>query len=644
MLLFFGCSSKELGLLTREQNTTSLVQNLADLDVSMDAFNSRYFMPWSLRAMPISEQIATWANRSYGRVNTYYAENLLLWSEPEIQSIIENTNFNAFDTIQKYAITTQNTQIRNLPTKKPFFRKTSLPGEGFPFDYMQNTRLHVNTPLFISHLSKDGAWAFAQSPQSSGWIEANAFTFIDAHQRNMYQQSEKILITKDNLALYTKKQNYLTHVKLGAIFAKDSEDDSFFYSYMYLHLPNLEGQKIAVRIAKKDAKSMPLPFNTPNVLQISTELLGEKYGWGGYLGNRDCSAMTQEFLRSFGLWVPRNSAAQKNAGEYISLEGLGNKEKEEMILKNGIAFLSLIYLQGHIMLYAGEENGRAMVMHNLWGVRTIVGQNQGRAIIGKAVISDLYLGANQSNVAKESLLIARVKGLVIAPNSEPIKKSPLSAYPSIKEIKDNIVTFEDNSTLPFDDGIAKDFEQKIANASIKDMLSSPYPAFEPIIAPPKDSDPGRYRPEAFFAKLYGEDAQSVKKNLVKITWLPNISHETLYFNKQQNAARALQKVSNELEKLPKKFHPYITNIGGTFAHRNISGTQRLSPHAFGIAIDINVGSSAYWKWDKIYRYRNSIPKEIVDIFEKYGFIWGGRWYHYDTMHFEYRPEMFESID
>ena len=29
---------------------------------------------------------------------------------------------------------------------------------------------------------------------------------------------------------------------------------------------------------------------------------------------------------------------------------------------------------------------------------------------------------------------------------------------------------------------------------------------------------------------------------------------------------------------------------------------------------------------------------IVKVFEKYGFIWGGRWYHYDTMHFEYRPE------
>ena len=38
-------------------------------------------------------------------------------------------------------------------------------------------------------------------------------------------------------------------------------------------------------------------------------------------------------------------------------------------------------------------------------------------------------------------------------------------------------------------------------------------------------------------------------------------------------------------------------------------------------------------------YKNRIPMEIVRIFEKHGFIWGGRWSHYDTMHFEYRPEL-----
>jgi len=39
--------------------------------------------------------------------------------------------------------------------------------------------------------------------------------------------------------------------------------------------------------------------------------------------------------------------------------------------------------------------------------------------------------------------------------------------------------------------------------------------------------------------------------------------------------------------------------------------------------------------------RSNIRKllEIVDIFERHGFIWGGKWYHFDTLHFEYRPEI-----
>jgi hypothetical protein len=64
----------------------------------------------------------------------------------------------------------------------------------------------------------------------------------------------------------------------------------------------------------------------------------------------------------------------------------------------------------------------------------------------------------------------------------------------------------------------------------------------------------------------------------------------------------------------------------------------------GIAIDIAVKHAHYWQWEKSNAqghdiWRNSIPNTIVAIFEKYGFIWGGKWYHYDTMHFEYRPEL-----
>ena len=66
-------------------------------------------------------------------------------------------------------------------------------------------------------------------------------------------------------------------------------------------------------------------------------------------------------------------------------------------------------------------------------------------------------------------------------------------------------------------------------------------------------------------------------------------------------------------------------------------------HSFGNAIDINIKFSNYWLNDLKAKghlnYKNVIPLEIVKIFEKHGFIWGGKWYHYDTIHFEYRPEL-----
>ena len=109
----------------------------------------------------------------------------------------------------------------------------------------------------------------------------------------------------------------------------------------------------------------------------------------------------------------------------------------------------------------------------------------------------------------------------------------------------------------------------------------------------------------------------------------------------------MKKVAEELSKQP-QLKKYLTNAT-TFYWRKVRGSNRQSAHSYGIAIDINVTYSNYWLWanpkssetDKV-KYQNRIPLEIVRMFEKYGFIWGGRWYHYDTMHFEYRPEILKT--
>ena len=88
---------------------------------------------------------------------------------------------------------------------------------------------------------------------------------------------------------------------------------------------------------------------------------------------------------------------------------------------------------------------------------------------------------------------------------------------------------------------------------------------------------------------------------------------------------------------------YVEKLGGTFNWRKIAGTERLSSHSFGTAIDLNVDKSAYWRWQSPAQLetfsRQYWPVEIIEAFEAHGFIWGGKWWHFDTMHFEYRPEI-----
>ncbi len=638
IFMFVGCSTKEIKILKYEQKTDYLVKDVEPLHVNMKNFNSRIFMPWSIGLIGIDKELATWANSAYGRQNRYYAENILPWDLKKQKKIIDSTNFGEYNKHIQYAITTKNTQVRNLPTFKPFYLKSTLPGEGFPFDYMQNTRLHVNTPLLISHYSKDEAWAFIQSPLSTGWLPRSNFAILNSQQRTKFKNAKKIVITIDNSPIYTNNQEYLLHVKLGAQFAIEKEDSEFFYSYMYTRF----GNKKEIRIKKESANLMPLEFNKKNIFHVSSELLGEKYGWGGYLENRDCSAMTKDFLVPFGIWLPRNSASQKDSGEYLPLTGWNHKEKEMLIKTYGIAFLSLIYLKGHVMLYVGTLDDKVMVMHNMWGIKTHTNGKTGRYVIGKAVISDLYIGENLDNVKEKSLLISRVEGIVIKPNLPKFGVNRfITAYPDIIDYGDNMLFFSDIDSLEYNDYVNRTFQEKLDNPSIKDTLSQKYPAFEEIKPPKLNYDPGRYRNDELLKKLYGEDKKEIERNLVELKWVDGTK---LLFNQKQNASTQLKKVISSLKKLSKEYYKYITNIAGTFNYRYIKDTKRLSAHSYGISIDLNVKQSAYWKWDKTYSYKNKIPKEIVDIFERYGFIWGGRWYHYDTMHFEYRPELFDTID
>lgn len=220
----------------------------------------------------------------------------------------------------------------------------------------------------------------------------------------------------------------------------------------------------------------------------------------------------------------------------------------------------------------------------------------------------------------------------------------VDAYPGIFQVDltpgAEALVLPDGTRLPYRDGRERSFEQRLRAPDLQDMLRIPYPAGAPIAAPPVNSDPGRMRPQRFFAALYGDTEAIIADRLRSVRWVDG--QGTVQVTTRFGVDRALERVIAELEQLPQELRrTYLYPPGGGFNFRAIAGTDRLSPHAFGIAVDIRVATASYWRWDPAgaERYRNTIPAEIVAAFERHGFIWGGRWYHYDTMHFEYRPEL-----
>lgn len=222
-----------------------------------------------------------------------------------------------------------------------------------------------------------------------------------------------------------------------------------------------------------------------------------------------------------------------------------------------------------------------------------------------------------------------------------------AAYPNlIERIDGNDLVWRDGMRMPLDDGKGiKPFAAWLEDPDIEDMLRLPYPAGAGPAEPAPDADPGRARNAPFFDKMYGDCRKGeVKGKLTTIVWLPKKARQRLEVTTVNGVAQRLEAVSRELDELPSSFDKFLAPAGGTYNCRTIAGTSRVSAHGYGIAIDIAVRPSDYWRWGpgaapgKI-SYRNRIPLEIVHIFERHGFIWGGRWYHYDTMHFEYRPEL-----
>jgi hypothetical protein len=223
----------------------------------------------------------------------------------------------------------------------------------------------------------------------------------------------------------------------------------------------------------------------------------------------------------------------------------------------------------------------------------------------------------------------------------PALDALVRAYPEqLAGYDDTYLIWRDGTRMPLSDGQPnKSFEEMLRRGSILDQMRLPYPAGISGAALVPQNDAGRIRNRAFFDKMYGDCWRGeVGPRLVPVVWLPRSWGHTVRVTSVNGVAARLAEVSAELDALPApvKRHAYPT--AGTYNCRTVADTGEPSMHSWGAAIDLNAAYAEYWLWPRAVA-ADALPPEIIEAFERHGFIWGGKWSHYDTMHFEYRPEL-----
>ncbi|MFO7594807.1 MAG: SH3 domain-containing protein [Desulfocurvibacter africanus] len=370
---------------------TADIPLFADAAAQSQRFLRQWYGPWSRKEPRYGLEEVNWGTRVYGP-KLLYGENLLPRPSGWIAAQDELAGLGEFPNLKRPGIALANTSFRVLPTDKPAFRDPKLAGEGFPFDYMQNSALWAGTPLYLSHLSRDRAWVLCETQTTFGWVPARDVAPVDEEFMVRWRSLPLAAVTADRVPLADGLGRHFFEARIGMALPLAAEEPGRYV--VLAPRQDLGGMARISQAAIGQDQAAPLPLPaTPKVLAgLMDGLMGRFYGWGGLYGERDCSATLQDLFIPVGVLLPRDSFQQIQAGAMVDLTGLGSVEKREAIAARGRPFATLLGKRGHVALYLGQHDGQTVIFHSIWGLGLGAGGQDGRHVIGRAVVTTLTPG------------------------------------------------------------------------------------------------------------------------------------------------------------------------------------------------------------------------------------------------------------
>jgi len=295
---------------------------------------------------------------------------------------------------ERCAIITENALVRLLPTRDLFIQPPDQPGQGFAFDNLQYSVLWAGTPVYLLEQTRDQAWCKVLGADCAGWVQSRSLALAGAdfiqHWRQAVQQDGLEAVIASATPVLDFAGHYRGAAYIGSVFPRRRDAGRRPAILVpWRHPVTRQASCVPAFLAEGAGAALPWPYTPRNAARLWQTLLGRPYGWGNAQFNNDCSAELKHFFTPFGLWLPRYSSAQKAAGHTIDLSGLDLQGRLATLARIGRPYRSLLWFQGHVMLYLGplpgDTRGGFMTYQNLWGLKPRSGPDF-RAIVGAAVL------------------------------------------------------------------------------------------------------------------------------------------------------------------------------------------------------------------------------------------------------------------
>ena len=307
-----------------------------------------------------------------------YPGNEKLAEQADYDIMIENTqNPNPLqEQPVKYAVAVRRTELRAFPSDIPIWDDPT----DKECDYQYLTSIRVNEPLVITSVSSDGNYYLAKSISCSGWVAA-ADVALCADKDEWLSAwdfpSEKTLVVYGDkvyteMSLSGAQTSNLLLTMGTALELADIENPNIlidnraaYQNYaVWVPIRNEDGsyaKKLTLIPEHADVSAGYLPLTEKNIAKVAFGALGNTYGWGGALLSDDCSGYIRNVYKCFGLELARNTTWQ-SAMPMANVNMTDMCREERLMVLDALPFGSILFFNGHEMLYLGKENGKYYVI------------------------------------------------------------------------------------------------------------------------------------------------------------------------------------------------------------------------------------------------------------------------------------------